>query len=623
MKQLSVFVTFLVTIILSGIAINAQSQECDSWIKGNYQPNENYKGFLCSNEGLIYEATYNYVTSSSHIVCKDDQLNILYESTIDIDNFVTMEFFSEGILVASQDNDVVLYYLSKDLKLKQKWELPYNSYTVIRLAVGSSRVFIGLSDLILCYNYQFEQQWAQTTNNFSSFLALNATADDELYYFGDESTISFERYYYGKISKTGENDIIKTFNTIYKEKKHTSYNWALIDSNGNLYLDCGGFVGFGDTLYSPLVKVKPDGTHKILIGRNYSIFSICYDRFRDKVITIYVQHDLLYPLWADVTSDGVVTNHYAYPTSGDELSYYNDFFIPTPKNLFILGWANKTYLNIQKYYDGFFAMKLTNDYCFFPKDQNYGGDNKSINCIQDVVIGLKDELAEIIKNPKKTFSELTYNWDSPNLGTGVQKTVKPNFTTEYNVTIKAKNCTINDMVKVNVSRKTDFTYSVDNYEVRVTPVHPIDYNFIWDFGNGITNQVNIYPTYTYPSSGTFSLCLADFSNTVICHSCVDIKLPGNYSGSSVLQPGIPEDTQFPIIKLFPNPVSGNTLTLDFGDYKEDWEIKIFDITGQLMHSNFYKSQSSINIDVSQFNNGLYLINFSAPGKEKSMKFVKL
>ena len=88
MKQLSVFVTFLVTIILSGIAINAQSQECDSWIKGNYQPNENYKGFLCSNEGLIYEATYNYVTSSSHIVCKDDQLNILYESTIDIDNFM-------------------------------------------------------------------------------------------------------------------------------------------------------------------------------------------------------------------------------------------------------------------------------------------------------------------------------------------------------------------------------------------------------------------------------------------------------------------------------------------------------------------------------------------------------
>ena len=108
---------------------------------------------------------------------------------------------------------------------------------------------------------------------------------------------------------------------------------------------------------------------------------------------------------------------------------------------------------------------------------------------------------------------------------------------------------------VDVYRKTDFTYTVDNFEVRVTPIHSIDYNFIWDFGNGISNQINLTPTYTYSNSGTFSLCLADLSNTIVCHSCVDIKLPGNYSGSSLLQIGIPEEMQSPTIKIYPNPAS--------------------------------------------------------------------
>ena len=56
-----------------------------------------------------------------------------------------------------------------------------------------------------------------------------------------------------------------------------------------------------------------------------------------------------------------------------------------------------------------------------------------------------------------------------------------------------------------------------------------------------------------------------------------------------------------------------------------WYIKlrIFNITGQLLQSGLYKSQSSIDIDISQLNKGLYLINFRASGKEKSIKFVKL
>ena len=622
MKQRSIITIVLILIILCGINLKAQSQECDSWIKGNYQPNKDYKGFLCSNEGLIYQAIANGNSSPTHIMCLDDQLNILHESSLDIINFDDMKFFSDGLLILSRANGVVLYYFSNDLKLIKKWELPLSSNSKCSLAVGSSQIYVGIDNIVICYNYQFEKQWEHSLYNMNPFYAFTATSNDDLYLFRDEWLSGSISYCYEKFSKTGVKKKIKIFNSSYKTRKDISNNWALIDPDANLYVDCDGFVGF-ENLFAPLVKFKPDGTHTILVDNNYSYYGIYYDRFRNRVIASHSETRPLLPLWADITSDGVVTNHYGYPTSGDELSYYAFQIIATPKNLFIFGWANQIYLNIQKFYGCDFAMKLTDDYCFFPKDQNYGGDNQSLNCVQDLTIGLKDELTEIVNNPKKSFSELTYEWYSPNLGTGTQKTVKPNVTTEYYVKVKAKNCSINDMVKVDVNRKTDFTYSVASFEVRVNPIHPIDYNFIWDFGNGISNQVNLTPTYTYSSAGTYSLCLADFSNTIVCHSCVDIKLPGNYSGTSVLQPGIPEETQFPTINLFPNPASGNKLTLDFGDYKEDLEIRIFNITGQLLQSGLYKSQSSIDIDISQLNKGLYLINFRASGKEKSIKFVKL
>ena len=622
MKHLTVAVKFLIIIVLFGIINVALGQECDSWIKGNYQPNVHYRGFLCSDEGLIYQATAETNSGPTHLMCLDDQLNILHESSIDIINFDEMKFFSDGILVLSRDNGVVMYHFSKDLKLIKKWNLSLNSNSKCSIAVGSSVVYLGIDNLVLCYNYQFEKQWQQSLYNLYSFYAFTATTNDELYFFCDEELSGSLSYCYGKYSKTGVRKKIKVFYIDYNKSKDATYDWAVIDPDGNLYVSCYGFKGIENAMYAPLVKFKPNGTQTTLISYNYSYYDIYLDRFRNKIIVGYNDGRLSLPLWADITSDGDVTNHFGYPTSGDEVLFYADKIIATPKNLFIFGWANQVYLNIQKFYGCDFAMKLTNDYCFFPKDQNYGGDNQTLNCLQDVVIGLKDELAEIVNTPKKSFSELTYSWDSPSLGSGVQKTVKPNFTTEYNVTVSAKNCSIKDKVKVDVYRKTDFTYTVDSFEVRVTPIHSIDYNFIWDFGNGISNQINLTPTYTYSNSGTYSLCLADFSNTIVCHSCVDIKLPGNYSGSSVLQSGIPEEMQSPTIKIYPNPASGNNLTIDLGDYKEDFELKIFNITGQLIQSNFYKSQSSINVDISQFNKGLYLINFRSQGKEKSLKFVK-
>ena len=120
MKHLTVAVKFLIIIVLFGIINVALGQECDSWVKGNYQPNVHYRGFLCSDEGLIYQATAETNSGPTHLMCLDDQLNILHESSIDIINFDEMKFFSDGILVLSRDNGVVMYHFSKDLKLRKK-----------------------------------------------------------------------------------------------------------------------------------------------------------------------------------------------------------------------------------------------------------------------------------------------------------------------------------------------------------------------------------------------------------------------------------------------------------------------------------------------------------------------
>lgn len=83
--------------------------------------------------------------------------------------------------------------------------------------------------------------------------------------------------------------------------------------------------------------------------------------------------------------------------------------------------------------------------------------------------------------------------------------------------------------------------------------------------------------------------------------------------------GINENQQ-PSIKLYPNPVT-RTLTVEMGNNRAQ-SISVTDLTGRIL---LVKKNPELtdNIDVSDLNNGVYLINIETKGKVITEKFVKL
>ena len=81
------------------------------------------------------------------------------------------------------------------------------------------------------------------------------------------------------------------------------------------------------------------------------------------------------------------------------------------------------------------------------------------------------------------------------------------------------------------------------------------------------------------------------------------------------------------VKLFPNPSSTENALIDLsGEKINDLNLKVYDIRGELMYSNYYFGQSPnvIEIPSIHFSQGLYMVNLSsAKGKNWTGKLVKL
>ena len=72
------------------------------------------------------------------------------------------------------------------------------------------------------------------------------------------------------------------------------------------------------------------------------------------------------------------------------------------------------------------------------------------------------------------------------------------------------------------------------------------------------------------------------------------------------------------IAIYPNPTSGNTLTIDV---LEDVNISVFDILGkQVLRSQVSRDDNQI--DISRLNSGMYLIRLKTENGSVTKKFIK-
>ncbi len=75
------------------------------------------------------------------------------------------------------------------------------------------------------------------------------------------------------------------------------------------------------------------------------------------------------------------------------------------------------------------------------------------------------------------------------------------------------------------------------------------------------------------------------------------------------------------LKLYPNP-SEDTLHIDIQNGQVNLDYKVYDMLGKMVISDTLDSNISSQIDVSELNSGMYLINFSNGDQSETKRFVK-
>ncbi len=90
---------------------------------------------------------------------------------------------------------------------------------------------------------------------------------------------------------------------------------------------------------------------------------------------------------------------------------------------------------------------------------------------------------------------------------------------------------------------------------------------------------------------------------------------------SISMPDIFEDMEINI-RIHPNPTQGE-LAIEIPDYEDNETLvfQLYDMNGRLLF-NTEKTGSYINLDLSNYNNGIYILRLNRNGKDSTWRIVK-
>jgi PKD domain/Secretion system C-terminal sorting domain len=148
-----------------------------------------------------------------------------------------------------------------------------------------------------------------------------------------------------------------------------------------------------------------------------------------------------------------------------------------------------------------------------------------------------------------------------------------------------------------------YRYEPDNIDIKRLRFTDLSYfrpeTWSWDFGDGSPKISQRSPYHTYPSNGTYRVCLTVSNENSSNKSCRDISI-----GTSATYD---EQTAHPAdITLFPNPVQ-DILLVTIGEYiPERGYIELYNISGQQIHrQRAYYGHN--NVDMSGLSAGTYVV----------------
>jgi len=151
----------------------------------------------------------------------------------------------------------------------------------------------------------------------------------------------------------------------------------------------------------------------------------------------------------------------------------------------------------------------------------------------------------------------------------------------------------------------DYDYEVEGPTVQFFAEGGEGYSYIWNFDDGgYSEEQN--PVHTYENSGTYSVCLAINSECGGDNFCKNVSVNATLST---------EDTAEESVLIYPNPASE---FIKVKGLTPQTAVRIIDITGKLIYQGIPGANGRL--DLSEFNEGLYLLEAQANGLTAVRKF---
>lgn len=174
------------------------------------------------------------------------------------------------------------------------------------------------------------------------------------------------------------------------------------------------------------------------------------------------------------------------------------------------------------------------------------------------------------------------------------------------------------VVNVNPSPIANYTYVINpsnNGEVTFTNSSTNAASYIWDFGDGTGSSIDMNPTYSYSSSGTFDVKLTSV-NTKCGNDDITIQLTvGNTLGI--------DNEILNAFSIYPNPVSKGEIKITMPREITSYDVSVSNGLGQKL---FFEEVSILNqeiysVNISNLNAGIYFITIQTEDEKATKKLI--
>lgn len=141
----------------------------------------------------------------------------------------------------------------------------------------------------------------------------------------------------------------------------------------------------------------------------------------------------------------------------------------------------------------------------------------------------------------------------------------------------------------------------------------------WDFGDGTTG-VGPSVFHAYASPGVYTICAYLLDTAMNCRDTVCKTVLINGPTMKVL--GLFNDIYRTNLVLYPNP-SNSKITIELPNFEfENMDLKVIDVLGRIVYTKQIQKQSKLELDLSDYENGVYYVELRTGNYKATEKFIK-